>query len=242
MPSLAEYAHDLFQITLTDAQSTQFEQYSAALLDWNTRINLTAITEPQQVTVRHFLDSLSVMSVVTFDEGDKLIDVGTGAGFPGLPLAIMNPQLNVTLMEATGKKLAFCEHIIQTLSLKNVKTLHARAEEAGQMSQHRAIYDVVTARAVARLPILLEYILPLAKVEGLCIALKGNTAESEVTDSTAALKALGGEVQPLIEIKLPDVEDAHYLVTTIKVKSTPRQYPRSAGKPVKEPIGVLKKD
>jgi 16S rRNA (guanine527-N7)-methyltransferase len=125
--------------------------------------------------------------------------------------------------------------------LKNVKMLHARAEEAGQMTQHRAIYDVVTARAVARLPILLEYVLPLAKVNGMCVALKGSTAATEVTDSAAALAALGGEVQPIVEIKLPDVEDAHYLVTTIKVKSTPRQYPRSAGKPTKEPIGMLKK-
>lgn len=240
MNSLAQDAHDLFQVTLTETQSQQFDAYLRELLDWNTRINLTAITDPQQVMTRHFLDSLSLGSVITFDEGDKLVDVGTGAGFPGLALAIAYPQLRVTLMEATGKKLAFCQHVVDTLELKNVKTLHARAEEAGQTSQHRAQYDVVTARAVARLPILLEYLLPLAKVNGMVVALKGSTAQSEVDDSAAALAVLGGETQPLVEVRLPDVEDAHYLVTTLKIKSTPRQYPRSAGKPTKEPIGAPK--
>lgn len=239
MLDLQAYTQQHFNLTLSDAQAAAFDGYLRELLDWNTRINLTAITDPEQVVVRHFLDSLSVASVITFEEGDKLIDVGTGAGFPGLALAIAFPQIKVTLLEATAKKLTFCQHIADTLKLRNVRTVHARAEEAGQMPQHRAQYDVVTARAVARLPILLEYTLPLAKVNGLVVALKGATAQTEVDDSAAALAALGGEVQPIVHVPLPNVDDPHYLVTTIKVKSTPGRYPRSAGKPVKEPIGML---
>lgn len=237
MIGLQDYAASLFNVALTDAQVQQFAVYAAQLLDWNTRVNLTAITDPQEVMVRHFLDSLSLASVIGFESGDKLIDVGTGAGFPGLALAIAYPQIQVTLLEATAKKLTFCQHIADTLHLRNVKMLHARAEEAGQMQQHRAQYDVVTARAVARLPILLEYLLPLAKVNGMCIAMKGATAPTEVADSDKALATLGGDVQPLVSIHLPDVEDVHYLVTTIKRKSTPRTYPRKAGTPAREPLG-----
>jgi 16S rRNA (guanine527-N7)-methyltransferase len=240
MLDLQAYSQQHFNLTLTDAQAAAFDVYLRELLDWNTRINLTAITDPQQVVVRHFLDSLSIASIITFDEGDKLIDVGTGAGFPGLALAIAFPQVKVTLLEATAKKLTFCQHIANTLKLRNVRTVHARAEEVGQMPQHRAQYDIVTARAVARLPILLEYTLPLAKVNGFVVAFKGGTAQTEVDDSAAALAALGGEVQPIVHVPLPNVEDPHYLVAVVKYKSTPRIYPRSAGKPVKEPIGAAK--
>jgi 16S rRNA (guanine527-N7)-methyltransferase len=231
-------AQSLFGLALSDAQAEQFSIYESELLDWNTRINLTAITQPEEVRVRHFLDSLSLVSVVSFDEGDRLIDVGTGAGFPGMALAIAFPHLQVTLMDATAKKLAFAEHLIARLRLRNVRTLHARAEEAGQRVQQRAQFDVVTARAVARLPILLEYMLPLAKVNGLCIAMKGATAETEIADSHKAAAILGGEIQPPAKVLLPGVDDPHYLVTTIKVKSTPRAYPRKAGIPTKSPLGA----
>jgi 16S rRNA (guanine527-N7)-methyltransferase len=228
----------MFGLELSNHQADQFSTYEAALLDWNTRINLTAITQPDDIRVRHFLDSLSLVTVVNFDEGDRLIDVGTGAGFPGMALAIAFPHLQVTLMDATAKKLAFAEHLIARLGLRNVRTLHSRAEEAGQRVQQRAQFDVVTARAVARLPILLEYMLPLAKVNGLCIAMKGPTAEAEIGDSRKAAAILGGEIQPPAQVVLPGVEDPHYLVTTIKVKSTPRAYPRKAGIPTKSPLGA----
>jgi 16S rRNA (guanine527-N7)-methyltransferase len=234
---LTHYAQDLFNIPLSPTQAEHFAIYARELIDWNSRINLTAIIEPQAIEVRHFLDSLSVVKVIGFDEGDKLLDVGTGAGFPGLALAIAFPHLNVTLMEATAKKLAFIEHVVQTLALQNVTLVHARAEDAGQMPQHRAQYDIVTARAVARLPILLEYMLPMAKLNGFCIAMKGNTAETEIEDSKRALYVLGGEAKPLVEIELPTVEDKHYLVTVEKVKKTPNTYPRKAGTPTKKPIG-----
>jgi 16S rRNA (guanine527-N7)-methyltransferase len=236
--SLAQLAQDHFNLTLTAQQQEQFAQYAHELLDWNTRMNLTAITDPHMVEVRHFLDSLSLVSILSFDDGDKLIDVGTGAGFPGLALAIAFPHLKVTLLEATNKKLVFIQHVVTTLGLDNVKTVHGRAEDIGQLTQHRAIYDIVTARAVARLPILLEYMLPLAKVNGFCVAMKGNTAESEIQDSREALRVLGGEVQPLAEISLPQVEDKHYLVTVIKHKKTPGAYPRKAGIPTKLPLGT----
>jgi 16S rRNA (guanine527-N7)-methyltransferase len=234
---LTQYAQDLFNISLSPTQAEYFTIYARELIEWNSRINLTAIIEPQAIEVRHFLDSLSVVKVIGFDEGDKLLDVGTGAGFPGLALAIAFPHLSVTLMEATAKKLAFIEHVVQTLALKNVTLVHARAEDAGQMPQHRAQYDIVTARAVARLPILLEYMLPMAKLNGFCIAMKGNTAETEIEDSKRALYVLGGEAKPLVEIELPTVEDKHYLVTVEKIKKTPNTYPRKAGTPTKKPIG-----
>ncbi len=234
---LKEHTQQLLNISLTDEQVTQFESYSSELQDWNTRINLTAITDPQGIAIRHFLDSLTVVQVIGFDAGDKLIDVGTGAGFPGLPLAILFPQVHVTLMEATGKKLTFIQHVIDTLGLKNAKTLHARAEDAGQDVAHRGMYDVVLARAVARLPVLLEYMLPLAKIGGFCIAMKGATALEEIEDSKRALFILHGDVKPPVTVQLPFVEDDHYLITVEKLEKTPKTYPRKAGLPAKKPIG-----
>lgn len=235
---LRDTAKRLFNLTLSDEQVTQFDAYARELQDWNTRMNLTAITETQAIMVRHFLDSLSIVSVIGFDPGDKLIDVGTGAGFPGLALAIAFPQLQVTLLEATGKKLTFIQHVVTTLGLQNVVTLHARAEDAGNAPEHRAQYNVVTARAVARLPILLEYLLPLAKVGGFCVAMKGATAEEELNDAKRALFVLQGEAKPPVAIHLPDVEEAHFLITIEKKGTTPKNYPRSAGIPSKKPIGT----
>lgn len=241
MSDLAHYARELFGLSLTAQQLGQFQRYQAELLSWNEQMNLTAITDPQQVMVRHFLDSLSVTRVIGFDDGDRLVDVGTGAGFPGLPLAIAFPQLRVTLMDGTAKKLKFLDHVVRTLGLTNVGTVHARAEEAAHLPLHRAAYDVVVARAVARLPTLAEYLLPLAKLGGFCLALKGQTAEQEMEDARRAVYVLGGSFKPALAVDLPGLNEAHVLVTIEKVRKTPDEYPRQQGLPSKKPIGTRDK-
>ncbi len=236
MDDVIQYAKTLFGIDLTAEQVAMFQKYADELTAWNTHTNLTAIIEPQAVAIRHFLDSLSLVPYLKSDTPQKMIDVGTGAGFPGMVLAILFQQHQVTLLEATGKKIKFLDHVIELLGLKNAQTLNARAEDAGQMSGHRAKYDIVMARAVARLPALLEYMLPLAKVHGVCIAMKGVSAQDELADSRIALKTLGGQFDKIETVMLPTVEEAHYLVIIHKIAKTPSDYPRKPGIPTKKPL------
>lgn len=233
---LAQQAAELFDIALTDAQAAAFDLYHRELIAWNSHTNLTAITDPAGVQVRHFLDSLSIVRVCAMQTGLRMIDVGTGAGFPGLPLAMLYPQIHVTLLEATGKKIAFLDHLIQRLGIANARTLKARAEEAGQMPDQRAAYDLVVARAVARMPALMEYLLPLARVGGRCVAMKGITAEEETRDAKRALQILGGQVSRIEPVHLPGVDDPHYLVVIDKTNATPKAYPRSPGTPTRKPL------
>jgi 16S rRNA (guanine527-N7)-methyltransferase len=233
---LARQAADLFQVEISPEQAVQFDTYARELAAWNDHTNLTAITDPAAVRVRHFLDSLSLARVVDLRSGMQVIDVGTGAGFPGLPLAMVYPALQVTLLEATGKKINFLQHIIDTLNLANAVTLKARAEEAGHMRDQRAAYDLVLARAVARLPGLLEYMLPLAKVGGLCIAMKGKTAQEEAERSKRALETLGGKLRAIETVQLPERDEPHYLVVVEKISATPPLYPRKPGIPTRKPL------
>ena len=233
---LADYATTLLGLNLTPEQINQFQQLTKLLLDWNQRMNLTGITSPSEIVIKHYLDSLTIVKVVPHFAGLRLIDVGSGAGFPGLALAITFPKLQVTLLDATGKKLRFIDHVAEQLQLKNVRTLHARAEDAGRDRDHRAAYDLVTARAVARMPTLMEYTLPFAKEECQVIAMAGSNAFEDANQAARAIDVLGGELFTIEEITLPTLINPRYLVVVDKIKKTPRQYPRQAGTPSREPI------
>lgn len=233
---LTRCSRELLSIELNADVQRAFGVYADDLLAWNEHTNLTAITAPEAIEMRHFLDSLSVMIAVPFTPGQRVIDVGTGAGFPGLPLRIVYPLIELTLLEATAKKTAFLEHILRRLKMSNVRVITARAEEAGQEPALRERYDTVLARAVAQMPVLMEYMLPLCKVGGLCVALKGESAVAETRQAESAIKILGGHVDKVIPVELPQVAETHYLVVVRKIAATPPKYPRRPGMPAKRPL------
>jgi 16S rRNA (guanine527-N7)-methyltransferase len=237
LQKLPQATRELVGLDLTPEQQHAFEVYARELTVWNeSRVNLTAITEPLAIEMRHFLDSLSILKAVQIATHAKVIDVGAGAGFPGLPLKIVCPSIHLSLLEATGKKITFLEHVVKALNLNHVKTVNARAEEAGQDPAHREQYDLVLARAVAHMPILAEYLLPLCKIGGRCIAMKGESAAAEVGLAENALRLLGGRLEQLIAVELPHVTETHYLVVIEKVAATPPHYPRHPGTPAKKPL------
>jgi 16S rRNA (guanine527-N7)-methyltransferase len=233
---LVACSRDLLGLELSPDAQHAFSVYADELLEWNQNVNLTAITAPEAIEMRHFLDSLSVLLGVAFPPGARVMDVGTGAGFPGLPLRLISPKIELTLLEATAKKTHFLEHIVTQLKLNNVQILNARAEEAGHHPHRREQSDIVLARAVAQMPTLSEYLLPFCKIGGRCVALKGETASAEVQQAETALRILGGHVEKLIPVELPQVAETHYLVVIEKIAATPPQYPRRPGIPAKRPL------
>lgn len=233
---LRAQAESLLDLELTAEQLERFSIFTRLMLEWNQRMNLTGISDPSEIAVKHFLDSLTLTQVIPRFDGLRLIDVGTGAGFPGLVMAIMFPDGYMTLMDSTGKKLRFIEHAIDALGLKHVRTLHARAEDAGRDRLHREAYDIVVARAVARMPALMEYTLPLAKIGGQAIAMRGTDAYEDTAGAAKAIDALGGELFAIDEARLPTLENPRYLVVIDKADRTPKRYPRQAGTPTREPI------
>jgi len=235
MLELAELAHQAFGIDLNAEQLVRFAVYERVLMEWNERINLTAIRDKRGILIKHFLDSLSCALAIQ-QPPESLIDIGSGAGFPGLVLKILYPSAKVVLADSVGKKARFCELAAREMGFNDVISLPVRAEELGTDPAHREAYQWVTARAVARLPILLEYLLPLVAEGGMVLAQKGASAREELEDSSNALTKLGGKLVRVIPIHLPELEDERSLIVIKKVAPTPRLYPRPAGIPAKKPL------
>lgn len=236
-----EYASLIHQLTyqhigsdLSDLQVTQLCNFGDLLLDWNQRLNLTRITDPHEVILKHFIDS---MVLAKFISGVTFADLGTGAGFPGVPLKILRPDLDIVLMDSLKKRLDFLEVVIKTLNFKGIMTIHARVEDFGRNMHYRGHFDTVSSRAVARLPVLLEYALPVLKVNGLFLAPKGSQFEAELAESKKALLLLGGTVEGIEHFSLGEGAEHRAVIRIRKMKETPSQYPRQAGTPTKSPIG-----
>lgn len=223
-------------IPLTAEQIGQFSVYHEMLLDWNTRMNLTALTAPEDVAVKHIIDSLTAYDAALFDGARTLIDVGTGAGLPGIPLAVYAPHLTVTLLDSLNKRVRFLTEVTAAMGLQNVRCIHARAEEAARTAEHRAAYDIVVSRAVARLPVLLEYTLPFVRVGGTLLALKGRAYAEEQKEARRAAEVLGGGRITARPVHLPGLDDVRAILTVTKKRQTPAIYPRSGGAPPRRPL------
>jgi 16S rRNA (guanine527-N7)-methyltransferase len=236
MEKLKQEAKTLLGITLTARQLSAFQRYEVELLDWNSRFNLTAIRDVESIRSKHFLDSLSCLLALRDNPPARLIDIGTGAGFPGIPLKIYMKDMRLTLVESVGKKAEFCRHIVEVLKLDNVDVVQARAEEIGQNHRHREQYDWAVARAVANMPALMEYLLPLVKVGGAVLSQKGENGPAEAHSAEKATRMMGGRLRQLHPVALPGVADERYLIVVDKVAATPPQYPRRVGVPAKTPL------
>lgn len=221
-------------IKFTEEQLNQFYEYMNLLLEWNEKINLTAITDPNEVILKHFIDSLTINKYIK--ENSTLADVGTGAGFPGIPLKIVRPDLKITLVDSLNKRINFLNEVINKLNLVNIETVHSRIEDFGKDKKYRESFDFVTARAVANLAVLSEYLLPIAKVGGQCVCMKGSSVEEELSNGKNAIKVLGGKIKNIDEFVLPDSDMSRNVIIIDKIKNTPNKYPRKAGIPVKEPL------
>jgi 16S rRNA (guanine527-N7)-methyltransferase len=237
-PSLQPFLEGLQQLglELTEHQLGQFLRYRQELLDWNKRINLTAITDPEEVLLKHFLDSLSLLTVYDKPHA-RLLDIGTGAGLPGLPLKLVRPQWQVVLLEATGKKVTFLQHLIETLQLKDAVAVHGRAEELAHWDEYRASFDVVTARAVASLSILLEYAAPFCRIGGLIILPKKGDLAEELAEGKQAARQVGAVLKADVAVKLPGLENDRRLLVWDQVRKCPAQFPRSGSDMAKKPLG-----
>ena len=223
-------------VALSEAQAGMLVRYRDLLIEWNERFNLTAITDDASILARHFMDSLTVLHALPGGRGLSMLDVGSGAGLPGIVLKIARPDLDVTLMDGTGKRVTFCAAVIDDLKLAGIRAIKDRAEEAAHQRPHRAQYDIVIARALAPMPTLVEYLLPFARMGGLCIAMKGSSAQEEADQASKAIHLLGGVLVGVEPVKLPDVPDERALVIVKKVRPSPSLYPRAAGKPRTAPL------
>lgn len=221
-------------LEFTEEQLDKFFKYMNLLLEWNEKINLTAITEPEEVILKHFIDSLTISKYIEKDK--TLADVGTGAGFPGIALKIYRNDLKITLVDSLNKRINFLNEVIKELDLKEIETVHSRIEDFGKNKEYREKFDYTTARAVANLSVLSEYLIPIAKINGQCICMKGSNIEEELNNSKNAIKILGGKIQKVKEFNLPKSDITRNVIIIKKIKNTPAKYPRKAGIPAKEPL------
>lgn len=234
---LQEYFKKLakdINVEINDEEINEFSLYMDLLLEWNEKINLTAITEKNEIILKHFIDSLTIYKYIK--ENDKIADVGTGAGFPGIPLAIMKNKNEVILVDSLNKRINFLNEVIQKIELENVIAIHSRAEDLGKDEKYREKFDIVTSRAVANLTVLVEYLLPLVDVGGYCICMKGPNIEEELNQSKFAIRTLGGKIEKVEKIILPDSDFERNIVIIKKEQYTDKRYPRKAGMPLKNPL------
>jgi 16S rRNA (guanine527-N7)-methyltransferase len=236
MQELNQHAQRQLGLRLSRAQLSALSLYERELVDWNTRFNLTAIRDPREIHIKHFLDSLTCLVAMRESSVGRLIDIGTGAGFPGIPIKIIYPKIQLTLVESVGKKAEFCRHVVKILDLQGVDVIQERAETLGQDPVFREQYDWAVARAVAILPVLAEYLLPLVRVGGSMLAMKGESGPVEAHAAEHAVRVLGGHLRQLFPVTLPGVAEERYLVVIDKVAATPIGYPRKVGIPAKRPL------
>lgn len=225
-----------FQMDISEHMQVQFDKYYELLVEWNKVMNLTGITDYDEVNAKHFTDSLSVVKAVDMNNIHSLIDVGTGAGFPGIPIKIAFPHIKVTLLDSLNKRVKFLNTVIDELGLEDIKAIHGRAEDIAKLTEFRAKYDICVSRAVANLATLSEYCIPYVKSDGYFIPYKSGDIESELKESKQAIKILGGKIENIVKFELPDTDIKRSLVIIKKTKDTPRKYPRKAGMPTKEPL------
>lgn len=221
-------------IKLNEKQKGLFYNYMNLLLEWNEKINLTAITNPDEIILKHFIDSITISKYI--ENNSYVVDIGTGAGFPGIPLKIVRDDINVVLVDSLNKRINFLNNVIENLKINKIAAIHSRAEEIGKDNKYREKFDVVTSRAVANLSTLSEYLLPLAKVEGKCLSMKGPDSTEEIENSKKAVKVLGGTISNIYEFNLPESDIKRTIIEIKKVEGTPSKYPRKSGLPSKEPI------
>ena len=225
---------DKLGINLSEIQLKQFYNYMNLLIEWNKKINLTAITEPDEIILKHFVDSLTISRYIS--DGTKVVDVGTGAGFPGIPLKIVRQDVDITLLDSLQKRINFLDEVINELNLEKITTIHSRVEDFGKNKKYREEFDIATSRAVANLSTLSEYLLPLVKVGGKVISMKGSLIQEELENSKNAIKILGGKIEKVDEFDLPNSDISRNIVLIDKIKTTPNRYPRKAGEPSKKPL------
>ena len=225
---------DKLGIMLSEIQLKQFYNYMNLLIEWNKKVNLTAITKPDEIILKHFIDSLTISKYIS--DGTRVVDVGTGAGFPGIPLKIYRQDIEITLLDSLQKRINFLDEVIRELNLEKIETVHSRVEDFGKDKKYREKFDIATSRAVANLATLSEYLLPLVKVGGKVISMKGSLIEEELEHSKNAIKILGGKVEKVDEFDLPNSDISRNIILINKIKETPNKYPRKAGEPSKKPL------
>ena len=224
-------------ITLTDKQKQQFDKFYELLVEWNKVMNLTGITDYEEVNEKHFVDSLSIVKAIDMESVQSVIDVGTGAGFPGIPLKIAFPHLKVVLLDSLNKRINFLNEVIAQLGLTDIKTIHGRAEDYAKQAEYRENFDLCVSRAVANLSTLSEYCLPYVSMNGMFVPYKSGEIDEELENSKKAVKILGGKIENVVKFQLPGTEIGRSFVKVRKIANTNKKYPRKAGLPAKEPLG-----